>query len=380
MKILFVAPRYHTNQAQIVKALVNNGHKVSFHCVLKGVVENYELITPCLIAESRVSRVIRHLIGDGGPNLRRFFPSLIGYWSTIANEAPDIAIIRLHGCVFNYMAACFARLVRARVIFYDQIPGEVLVENLESGWKSYLRRTIFYGRLVLFKSAWMTPICSQHKLDKLPPGCYYVPFAVPILGRATNQPVQKTLRFLMIGKYLARKNHLLLLEAAKMLACNFDFHITVIGECTTSSHHHTRSLVEKSIIELNLEKHITLEESVPHSSISNLYRDHDVFVLPASNEPASVSVLEALGCGIPVICSDTCGTKTYIRDGLDGLIFSSDCAASLASKMQLLISDRDLVLRMSSYAHEYAKSNISCDSYYAHFTYLLSDRFGLKLR
>ena len=46
MNILFVAPRFHTNQFELVKSLISEGHKIDFHVSLVRNTENHSLITP----------------------------------------------------------------------------------------------------------------------------------------------------------------------------------------------------------------------------------------------------------------------------------------------------------------------------------------------
>ena len=46
----------------------------------------------------------------------------------------------------------------------------------------------------------------------------------------------------------------------------------------------------------------------------------DVFVLPSDNEPFALSVLEALGSGVPVVAFDSGGTPEVVKDGFNGFI------------------------------------------------------------
>ena len=59
--ILFVAPRYHTNQVGIVRALMNHGHDVHFHVRTKGFTEDYSLVEPKLFPESWFSLILKRL-------------------------------------------------------------------------------------------------------------------------------------------------------------------------------------------------------------------------------------------------------------------------------------------------------------------------------
>ena len=50
----------------------------------------------------------------------------------------------------------------------------------------------------------------------------------------------------------------------------------------------------------------------------------------------------ALGCGIPAICSDTNGTKNYIRNNKTGLIFKDGSEESLMKSIAYLLDKKNL--------------------------------------
>ena len=58
-----------------------------------------------------------------------------------------------------------------------------------------------------------------------------------------------------------------------------------------------------------------------------------MFILPSKNEPASISLLEAMGNSMPVICSDTCGTRFYLKKNFSK-IFKSDSLNSLTNSIE----------------------------------------------
>jgi glycosyltransferase involved in cell wall biosynthesis len=65
----------------------------------------------------------------------------------------------------------------------------------------------------------------------------------------------------------------------------------------------------------------------------NVYNQNDIIVLPSVNEPIGIVVPEAMACGLPAIVSDTCGAKTYVRDGENGFIFKTFDYFDLADKI-----------------------------------------------
>lgn len=379
MKILFVAPRYHTNQVHIVRTLQKCGHEIFFHVALQGATEDYSLIKPEVLPESRVSVQLRSWFGDGGVNKKRYFPKPIAYWRKFKELAPDIVIIRIHGFVFSYIAAFYARLSGSRVVFYQQMDTDKLDRLFNtSSLKSFLRKTKFYFLLSVFSAAWMTPLQAKDNKPKvLPSRCYYVPFSVMINER--QKKCSEKIKILVIGKYEKRKNHLLMVKAVSELNEKYNFVVSFVGEASSDFHKMQKHSVVKEIERLSLEKVILIRNSVNFSEINDLYEEHDIFVLPASYEPASISVLEALGQGLPTICSDTCGTKTYIQNDVNGFVFESDNPRSLVEKIEKFLVNPQLCKEMSKNATDFAKENISSKAFYNHFMYMLKKQFGIQV-
>ena len=54
------------------------------------------------------------------------------------------------------------------------------------------------------------------------------------------------------------------------------------------------------------------------NDVAELYHAADVFAFPSFREGLSVSVMEALACGLPVICSEIRGNVDLIEDGVTG--------------------------------------------------------------
>ncbi len=64
----------------------------------------------------------------------------------------------------------------------------------------------------------------------------------------------------------------------------------------------------------------------------------DAFLLPSTNEPCSVALIEALASGVPVLASRSGGNPDLVREGTTGLLFEPDSAASLASQLTAIAS------------------------------------------
>ena len=180
MKILFVAPRFHTNQSTIVDTLIREGNKIFFHVSTIGPIENHSQVKPVIVEESIISKLITKIIGDRSKNRKKYFPDLFKYYSIIKKISPDIVIIRRHGRVFSYMAAIYCNIFKSKVIFYDQINSNFFNSQQNKSFRSYIKKLKFISILKIFNAAWFTPLHNSDQNTHLPDRCYYLPFAVDI--------------------------------------------------------------------------------------------------------------------------------------------------------------------------------------------------------
>lgn len=332
MKILFVAPRYHTNQEPIVRTLLGRGHRVLFHVATVGPIENHELLNPVIVKESIVSVLWRRLRRDSGVNNRSYFPSPVAYLRELLKERPAVTIIRLHGRVYSYLAASCARLAGSQVVFYEQTPLE-LVPRFSLRPTQLARYIRHNAPLWFFGAAWMTPLGTPNQPP--PARCHLIPFVAPSLKAPL--PAHYPPRIIAVGKYQKRKNQLLLAQALMALADRYPFHVTFVGEVSSDEHRQNKRLLENFIAESPMRGRTTFMDNVPHAEMHSLYTQNDVFVLPASNEPGAISPLEALAAGLPAIVSDTCGTRCYVSEEA-GRVFKSNDQRSLESALEVYLS------------------------------------------
>jgi UDP-glucose:(heptosyl)LPS alpha-1,3-glucosyltransferase len=93
------------------------------------------------------------------------------------------------------------------------------------------------------------------------------------------------------------------------------------------------------------------------SDIENYYRAIDVFVLPARIEEFGRVVLEAMGCGLPVITTDKVGAGELLSGESAKYIVPSHDPKSLAKAISELILDSSLRERLGKLNTELARAN-----------------------
>lgn len=78
-----------------------------------------------------------------------------------------------------------------------------------------------------------------------------------------------------------------------------------------------------------------LRGAVPNTQVPEVIREMDVFCLPSTldSESFGVSAVEAMACGVPVVCSDVDGFRETVEDGVTGFIVARCNEKALAEKM-----------------------------------------------
>ena len=88
---------------------------------------------------------------------------------------------------------------------------------------------------------------------------------------------------------------------------------------------------------------------LPYEKMPALYQSADLLLLPSYREGLSLSVLEAMACGLPVIGFDTSSMSDLIIDGEGGLLCAPDDLIKLSDKIGTLIRDKSALVQMGRF-------------------------------
>ena len=157
-----------------------------------------------------------------------------------------------------------------------------------------------------------------------------------------DEPEQ--VRFIYVGKVTYSKGmHYLLKVFAGLEKQNIQ--LDVVGDCRN-----------KELFE-NYGKcgNIHFYGNVLHDRVKELLLQADVFVFASLTEGFSLSCLEALSCGLPVVCSRNSGVNDLITDGYNGFTFDYDDESALEKYILYFYENKRLIPRYSANALETAK-------------------------
>lgn len=155
-------------------------------------------------------------------------------------------------------------------------------------------------------------------------------------GQKTSYDLHEPIKLVAVGRLTTTKNHCVLIDAVNRLKGNgIEVDLTIIGEGPEAG-----PLMEKA-------KSAQLDDRVHLPGfIDNWMSDtnqYDMLVLPSLREGLSITTLEAMSRGLPVIASDLGGISDYGRDR-ENLIKLSTPSVELVCEAVLALS-RDQSLR-----------------------------------
>lgn len=371
MKILFVAPRYHTNQHGWVSTLQNTGYHVRFISFWKlEQWEHYEALEPIVAETKHLPRAICGLI-DAWLKLQgkitraqyHYWPNYHRFKAQILQERPNLIIVRDAVSPLSLVTFWIARKEGIPAILYNQHPIEAS-ENF---------KTRLLQRLGLVPRFRVTPTRTTEMEHNPTTNAHYLPLIVDFSFEIKDKTYQNNqrLNILSAGKLSQpRKRLRLLVQALAILRGHLSFHLTIVGALAENDTDEYQRLVAE-IKALDLSDHITIKKNVPYEEMQNLYRQHDIFVLPSINEPYAISPLEAMAFGLPVILTESNGARGIIDHGSNGEVIPNDDVSALAQAITQY-NDINFLKNASNNAYQKQQTAYGPATFLHRFTTLLS--------
>ena len=150
------------------------------------------------------------------------------------------------------------------------------------------------------------------------------------------------------GSLVDKKGHDLAIETIRELVNrNIKIHLHILGDGPN------KNRLEGLIDELNLQSNITMHGLVDHPE--DFLKNCKIYLHTASHEPFGLVLVEAMACGLPVVCTDGKGNRDLIKDGENGFMIWKRNSKLLADKIELLLQNDSLRLEMGNTAKKFAQ-------------------------
>ena len=367
MKVMYMSHRYHTNQNTIMKGWKEHGDTICFLSQYAGKIEDYTYVKPIVVGYSPIFlafyKFYVNVLKKNDPaamdiRLKVGVPPIFKLRKLIRDFDPDLVIMRERS-VYTICMTAICRLYKYPVILYVMNPV------WEKPKKDLAHRLVW--KLVPKYRLTPSKVVGLDYTGKEKDACaFFAPYLMePQLAPEERDYVPEgKIRILEIGKYEERKNHKMMVRAFERLADKYPISLTIVGEVSNDFHRKYYQELKEYIDAHQLNDRITLKMNLKKPDMMEEYKRADLFVLPSTGEPGSVTNLEGMAFSIPVICGEDNGTACYIEQGKTGYVFKDNDEEDLIAKMEDIISDTEKLKEMGRNAYGHVKEHFQFDSYY----------------
>jgi sugar transferase (PEP-CTERM/EpsH1 system associated) len=271
-----------------------------------------------------------------------FLPSRLA--KTMRDYQPHL--LHTHNWDAHLYGTVAARMTPIPVVIHTQ-HGAVH----DRSWKNDLLRPIL-GRLIdqfvgvsegvsLFakKSRWVPAQRVITLVNGVDPTAYRNPVAADTttIRQALAIPINAPV-LINVARMSAVKDHTTLLEAVSMLQATSSVHLMLVGDgelCPRLKGIAVKLGIEKVVHFVGMQNHVAAFLGAA-----------DLFVLSSLSEGISLSLLEAMSAGLPVVATDVGGNPNVVVAGKTGLLVPPRNPIALAGAIQTILEDKPLATTM----------------------------------
>ncbi len=269
-------------------------------------------------------------------------------------------ILHVHGAMFDKFMEGAGQKKRGRIIALFNKADSVVV--LSESWFSYFKRFVAAEKLHVIYNPSSTFRAGSIRRSRTgstrcgeagPTRCSEARSAGSSETVSVGIIETEMIQILFMGRFGRRKGVYDLIQAAAKLK-DLPFRLNLYGDGEISE---VRKLVE----EKQLQEIVIVNGWVSHSDISRIYENADVMVLPSYAEGLPMSLLEAIGEGLPVVSTCVGGIPEAVEEGRNGFLIDQGDVDALAERLRTLITSPELVDRMGQESLTIAREKFSTD-------------------
>jgi len=267
------------------------------------------------------------------------------------NENEDLTNYTLTHSHFLYSDGAVSLMIKKQY----GIPYVVSVRNADYNAFMKLRPDLKWRRDQILKEAaaivFLSPAYKEKVLKKLPDkladdvlyksivqpnGLNEFWFETPLPNKSNND--KSKIRLLYVGEMKRNKNVFNLVKAAFSLSKEMDVELTLVGGGGNDERRINKLISQPGYS--FVQRTGVIKDKV---KLREIYRSHDVFVMPSRRETFGVVYIEALSQGTPVIHSKGQGIDGYFEDGIISCRVNPDNPTEIEKKILYLFNKSDNV-------------------------------------
>ena len=169
----------------------------------------------------------------------------------------------------------------------------------------------------------------------------------------------------IIARLTEQKAHTYLFDAMASTPGLAGLHLIVVGDGAL------RADLESRVAHLGLGQRVHFLGA--RRDLGNLLGAIDLFVMPSLWEGLPLSMVLAMGAGLPVVATAVAGIPEVVRDGTTGLLVPPADAPALGAALARLVADASLRRSMGDAAAAFVRPRFGSDGYLASVTRLYDE-------
>ncbi len=191
---------------------------------------------------------------------------------------------------------------------------------------------------------------------------------------ATPVCAQRTPHLLFVGNLSARKGVPELLRALAMAPlASMPLRLTLAGGGDVSGY---RALAQA----LGLGERVRFEGWAPQAQVARLMAQADLLVLPSHDEGLPLVILEALACGVPVVCTPVGEIPHVLTDGVHACFVAPGDVKGLARAIAELLADRERRCALARNGRALYRQSFSLPRFFDQIAQIHARHFGVAAR
>lgn len=179
---------------------------------------------------------------------------------------------------------------------------------------------------------------------------------------------EKTFVIGMSGRMVPGKDFATLLNAFSILCARHfstPLHLELAGDGPQ------RAALEQLSVQLGIASHVTFTGNLPHETLIHRMWTWDAFALSTLGETQSLSLMEAMACGLPCVATDVGGVREMIDNGKTALLVPAGDSAGMADAISKLIEHPEIAAALAKSGHAIAQQKFSSARMFSNYYNLL---------
>lgn len=269
------------------------------------------------------------------------FSTIVKLYRLIEKEKPEVVHTHIYAARYALPVAVFCG-----------IPSKIhTVHNVAQQEQAKAGKIV---NKFLFRHCGVVPVALSEEVKKTVEEVYEIPTQqIPVVFNGIDlskcqvkddYAKKENFKILHIGRFMDVKNHGLILRSfAQFVKQHPDAKLQLLGEGEL------REEMEQ------LAKRLQIESSVEFAGLqSNVYpwlHNADVFILPSKFEGMPMTLIEAMGTGLPIIASAVGGVPDMLTDGKNALLIRPE-STELCKALEKLYKAADVRKQLGTEAKE----------------------------